>query len=285
MNDDDTKNRDSFSLHRRLLRQRQQQSVETALEEHRLLLIEATRLSRQHLQNPIDTDAYLAQHQASLAYSRISTATPALSWPQRQGLDPRIRDLETAIQVSRSHLTNMANPSMLLPQSNFRATTNVSPALQFLPQLHSLDLLSATAIEKAQAHTRLAKSSQPQEDLLARTKQTMVRKRASSVDMKLPPISKKMYVKPQPKNAFPLPPLSEEERRPIGSRLKSYKQLWKNLKADREFFIWKVQQARIPIARDMSVSKLYSIPYKIGERIEVSAAYTVVHETQDKDIL
>lgn len=276
MNDDDTKNRDSFSRHRRLLRQRQQQRVETALEERRWLLLEATRLSRQHLQNPIDTDVYLAQHQASLAQSRMSTATPVLSWPQLQGLDPHLGDLEMALRMSRSHLTNMANPGMLLPKSNFRATTDFSLGTQFLPQLNSLDLLSATATKKVQANAQLIQHSQPQEDLLARTKQTMVRKRASHVDMKLPPISKRVYVKPQPKNAFPLPPLSEEERRPIFSRLRSYKELWKKLKADKEFFIRKVQQARIPITRDMSVSKLYSTPRKIEKPVDVPVVDSVV---------
>jgi hypothetical protein len=255
-------NTEKFSLQRRL-RQRQQRSVaENAMvEDGRWLLQEATRRRRhQKLQQllqpkPSIAPALLAPHQQALL-TNARKKKPTSSRDQPTNLESRSEDLQMALRLSQAHLSQSHERLMSSPNVGPRELTAACPLA-----LNSLQLLSFTATEKLHASSPMGWKALPREDLLARTKQTMVRKRVSKLDEKLPSKAKKRKSKPQPKNAFafPLPPVSEEERRPSSSQLQSLGQLWKNPNADKEFFLRKMQQARVPIVRDTSVTHHYTV--------------------------
>lgn len=175
------------------------------------------------------------------------------------------------IQSRHDHFLSSPHSSPHVAPSGERTAPAGCPPLR---PLNSLQLLSLTAAATLQQHgssdpptgTTSRKQSLPcHEDLLARTKQTMVRKRESKRDetKQLPSRTKKRKSTLQhsrTKNAFPLPPVSEEEeRRSTSLQLRSLRQLWNKLDSNKEFFLRKMQQARVPLVRDTSITQRYSV--------------------------
>lgn len=260
MDNEENMHHDSLSLQRRLLRLRQQQIENENAAERVWRLQEATRRSMQQ-QEPTPSAVLLAQHQALLAQSRTTSAVALLTRQQLQASETRFEDMELALRLSEAHLarrnavgTNLfsqpPHPYRTDP-SQLEGATSV-----FLPRLNSLHLLHSTVTGRFQSPTRVSsKRTRPHEDLLARTKQNMVRKDFSRMSE---PKAKSSKTKWKLNDSFPLPPLSEEGRRPTCSKLESYAELWKKLKANKELFLRHVQRARIPILRDTSIMSQYS---------------------------